>query len=937
VAIIGTQLGWGQVELGNSESEFSGVQGQADWSYGYRNYTADGGAENYDSANDFIVFGSAQFDGTNWDLGAGAPWTTVGATQVHPNGTNNIDEHWAIRRWTATAADVPAASLVAVEWRVAAQNLNGGSGTSGRLHLNGELKKEVSVGGADGTGVTTITFLTVSDGDVLDLALTPVGPSGDRSDGSDGSVSRMVISTVVDSDNDLLADSWEESFFPGDLSQLSSGDDFDNDNLTDGEEFELDTNPTLADSDADGLNDEFETDDGIFVSATETGTNPTLADSDGDGLSDGEEVNGTPATNPNQADSDGDGVNDSDELNIYGSDPNDINDLPLSKALGDSRSEFSGVDGQNSWRWGYRNFTADGGTTAYDAVADFIPFPVNGTNALSSVNFWNGNAYDWADDAGPVNPPWTQLANENSHPNGTNNGEEHWTIRRWTASGLGASTPVRVIWHTRKGNVDNDGVTGAIHQNGVQLDSQTIAGSNTTGFVRYHYVNLKDGDIIDLVLTPEGVTNRTDGSDGSANWMTVDTRVPLLAIHSNGKYFIPDGSADTDADGMADFWEEVYFLGDLTKLFAGGDSDGDGLIDEDEMGHGTNPTKADSDDDGVDDADEIALGSNPCEPDLDHDGDGFSTELELATGHNPADANSNVVSSPGLEADSLTNYPQGEVDPQGVNGWTYGYYNTSLNGEPTSSTSFIQFPTDGSIIYSPTNFWDGNKFDMIDGGGAPSNPPWTEISPTTAHPNGDNNGEVHWVTMRWQAASNGPLSVTYDLRKVGMGGNGTTAVLLQNGSPLDEITVGGTDGVGQRSWYFINAQAGDTIELALSPKGLDELFTDGNDNSSMKMWIDTVLPANPTQPDGMPFVPIAALDALRILTANYDKGTGALTVKFTSRDGFEYQIEKLTGTDPVSWTPIGPSASPQEGGETEVVIPGVTDDRAIIHVIELVP
>ncbi|NIP92266.1 MAG: hypothetical protein GWO24_01840, partial [Akkermansiaceae bacterium] len=90
--------------------------------------------------------------------------------------------------------------------------------------------------------------------------------------------------------------------------------------------------------------------------------------------------------------------------------------------------------------------------------------------------------------------PWTFLSQEGTHPNGTNSApnEEHWTIRRWTASGLGDVTPVRVVWHTRKANPNNDGVTGSLHLNGVELDTRTIAGNDATGFIRTYYLNLNN-------------------------------------------------------------------------------------------------------------------------------------------------------------------------------------------------------------------------------------------------------------------------------------------------------------------------------------------------------------------------------------------------------------------------------------------------------------
>ena len=71
--------------------------------------------------------------------------------------------------------------------------------------------------------------------------------------------------------------------------------DFDNDALTNQQEFELDLglNPTFEDSDFDDLKDGEETLDGIFDGPTDTGSNPMVSDTDGDGVPDGQEALGT--------------------------------------------------------------------------------------------------------------------------------------------------------------------------------------------------------------------------------------------------------------------------------------------------------------------------------------------------------------------------------------------------------------------------------------------------------------------------------------------------------------------------------------------------------------------------------------------------------------------------------------------------------------------
>ncbi len=77
-------------------------------------------------------------------------------------------------------------------------------------------------------------------------------------------------------------------------------------------EEKIGTNPLIADTDGDGLNDGEE--------VNKYKTNPLKADSDGDGLSDYDEIKKWD-TNPVKTDSDGDKLNDYDEINKHKTDP----------------------------------------------------------------------------------------------------------------------------------------------------------------------------------------------------------------------------------------------------------------------------------------------------------------------------------------------------------------------------------------------------------------------------------------------------------------------------------------------------------------------------------------------------------------------------------------------------------------------------------------
>lgn len=139
---------------------------------------------------------------------------------------------------------------------------------------------------------------------------------------------------VADTDGDGLNDGEEYLTYKTNPLQADS----DLDGLTDFDEVKsTGTNPLIADTDNDGLNDgeelnKYKTDplvvdtdkdglnDGNEVVTTKT--NPTMADTDKDGLTDGEEVNKY-KTNPLIADTDGDGLSDSEEVLKYKTNPLD--------------------------------------------------------------------------------------------------------------------------------------------------------------------------------------------------------------------------------------------------------------------------------------------------------------------------------------------------------------------------------------------------------------------------------------------------------------------------------------------------------------------------------------------------------------------------------------------------------------------------------------
>ncbi|MCP4813382.1 MAG: hypothetical protein GY888_12795, partial [Planctomycetaceae bacterium] len=115
-------------------------------------------------------------------------------------------------------------------------------------------------------------------------------------------------------------------------------------------------------------------------------------------------------------------------------------------------------------------------------------------------------------------------------------------MRRWTAGAeVGLGKPVALCWHVRKTNLNGGaGVTGALHINGKQVDSLQISGNDGTGEIRTFYANIVSGDIVDLILSPDGDNgDQADGFDGSANWLTVDSYIPPNPVQPDGTAFVP--------------------------------------------------------------------------------------------------------------------------------------------------------------------------------------------------------------------------------------------------------------------------------------------------------------------------------------------------------------------------------------------------------------
>ena len=84
---------------------------------------------------------------------------------------------------------------------------------------------------------------------------------------------------------------------------------------------------------------------------------------------------------------------------------------------------------------------------------------------------------------------------------------------------------------------------------------------------------------------------------------------------------------------------------------------------------------------------------------------------------------------------------------QGANNWFYGYYNKTSDPDHVYQASDFNSGLTWAV-------WAGDAWALPSGP-----PPWTSIGQTGWHPNGDNNGDVHWPIRRWVCEANGDFTV----------------------------------------------------------------------------------------------------------------------------------------------------------------------------------
>ena len=167
------------VPIADSTTEFSDVQGQDGWFYGFFNQGATP-STTYTSAA-FEVFDSYNTANMRWEAsdalvgGQNNVFLSLSAEGGHPTGIGPSGQDriiWAVRRYTSQVA-----GLIDISYDLRKENFMNpeGGGITGRIFVDGVELFTQLIGNLDSIGVQGVLTRSVSVGSVIDFAIDPKG------------------------------------------------------------------------------------------------------------------------------------------------------------------------------------------------------------------------------------------------------------------------------------------------------------------------------------------------------------------------------------------------------------------------------------------------------------------------------------------------------------------------------------------------------------------------------------------------------------------------------------------------------------------------------------------------------------------------------------------------------------------------------------------
>jgi hypothetical protein len=195
--------------------------------------------------------------------------------------------------------------------------------------------------------------------------------------------------------------------------------------------------------------------------------------------------------------------------------------------IANSTAEFSGVQGQNNWFYGYY----DG-----DSAAPYTPADFELLNHYTPGGWGKWNLNDEALSY------WTEIKVDHMHPNGltTSGGRlpaEHWVTRRWVSEVTGL---INLTGHIERIQpTAGNGTVAHIFVNNAEVYSYYVGTSDFEGTDYDITVQITQGSTVDYVVSP----GSTDWADGTF-YTSLITVVPepaaigLIALASGGIWFV---------------------------------------------------------------------------------------------------------------------------------------------------------------------------------------------------------------------------------------------------------------------------------------------------------------------------------------------------------------------------------------------------------------
>lgn len=201
--------------------------------------------------------------------------------------------------------------------------------------------------------------------------------------------------------------------------------------------------------------------------------------------------------------------------------------LPLASSIDD----FSGVQGQNNWQYGFFDQGPDN-SLAYT------------TGAFRQFDTFDLIAGSWRASNAQVeekNNFYLSLSRTSGHPTGLGVDAQDriiWAVRRYEIQTTGL-VDIAIDLGKDNTNPDSGGITGRLFVNGNEIFTQFIGATDAAGVQRSFVIPVSIGDLIDFAIDPLGLATQRDGvyaprADGTHYSARIASHVNSVPIAPTG-------------------------------------------------------------------------------------------------------------------------------------------------------------------------------------------------------------------------------------------------------------------------------------------------------------------------------------------------------------------------------------------------------------------